>query len=91
MFYDSRFNLLWAPDEQFLRFLSETVHPVVRPDWETAQELVAAYNRELASDGWSLFETKQISSRPVFGAQKIGQRPQVFDEPTGWQKVDRQL
>jgi hypothetical protein len=91
VFYDSRFNLLRAPDENFLRFLCETAHPVVRPDSEAARELVAAYNRELAADGWSLVEAKQISGKPVFAAQKLGRRAQVFDEPTGWQKVDRQL
>src|SRR5688500_1054712 len=31
VFLDSRFNLLWADDKQFLRFLCETVHPIVRP------------------------------------------------------------
>lgn len=91
VFYDPRFNLLWAPDEDFLRFLCETVHPVVRSDSETARELVAAYNCELAGDGWSLIEAKQISGKPVFVPQKVGQCAQVFDEPTGWQKVDRQL
>lgn len=91
VFYDSRFNLLRAPDKDFLRFLCETVHPVVRPDVEEARNIVAAYNRELTADGWSLVEAKQISGRPVFAPQKIGQRAQVFEEPTGWQKVDRQL
>lgn len=91
VFYDSRFNIIRVPDQEFLRFLCETVHPVVRPDVEEAQHLVAAYNRELAADGWSLVETKQISGRPVFSPQKTGQRAQVFEEPTGWQKVDRQL
>jgi len=91
VFYDSRFNLLHAPDDDFLRFLCETVHPVVRPEDEEVQSLVATYNRELAPDGWSLVETKQISGRPVFSPQKIGQRARVFHEPTGWQKVDRQF
>lgn len=91
VFYDSRFNLLHGSDEQFLRFLCETVHPVVRTDSDEAHNLVAIYNRELAADGWSVVEAKQISGRPVFAPQKIGQRAQVFDEPTGWQKVDRQL
>jgi hypothetical protein len=91
VFYDPRFNLLRAPAEEFLRFLCETVHPVVRPDTDQARELVAAYNRELAADGWSLVEAKQVSGRPVFAPQKIGQRAQFFEEPTGWQKVDRQL
>ena len=91
VFYDSRFNFLRGPDRDFLRFLCETVHPAVRPDSEAAQDLVTAYNSELAKDGWSLIEIKQISGRPVFAPQKFGQRAQVFDEPTGWQKVDRQL
>jgi hypothetical protein len=91
VFYDARFNLLWAPDEEFLRFLCETVHPVVRPDSNVVRELIIAYNQELAADGWSLVEAKQISGKPVYAPQKIGQRVQVFDEPTGWRKVDRQL
>lgn len=44
VFYDSRFNLLWAADEEFLRFLCETVHPAVRPMTDEVQGLVAAYN-----------------------------------------------
>jgi hypothetical protein len=91
VFYDSRFNLLRGSDEDFLRFLCETVHPVVRPDSSTAKELVDAYNRDLAADGWSLVASKQLSGKPVFAPQKIGFRTQVFEEPTGWQKVDRQL
>ncbi len=91
VFYDTRFNLFHAPNDDFLRFLCETIHPVVRPALEEVQNLVATYNRELAADGWSLVEAKQISSRPVFSSQKIGQRTQVFHDPTGWQKVDRQL
>lgn len=91
VFHDSRFNLLYAPDEQFLRFLCETVHPVVRQDQDQARGLVAEYNKELAADGWSLVEVKYVSGKPVFASQKIGQRAQVFEEPTGWQKVDRQL
>lgn len=91
VFYDSRFNLLHTADERFLRFLCETVHPVVRPDTDEARTLVAAFNRELAADGWSLVEAKQISGKPVFMPQKVGQRARVFEEPTGWSKVDRQL
>jgi hypothetical protein len=91
VFYDSRFNLLHAPDENFLRFLCETIHPVVRPTVEEARKLAEAYNRELAADGWAIVETKQISGRPVFAPQKGGSRVEVFKEPTGWQKVDRQL
>jgi hypothetical protein len=91
IFYDPRFNLLHASDDHFLRFLCETVHPVVRTSSDDARNLARAYNKELAADGWQLVEIKQISGKPVFGAQKTGSRAEVFEEPTGWQKVDRQL
>jgi AbiJ-like protein len=91
IFYDSRFNLMHGPDDQLLRFLCETVHPVVRPHTDEARGLVDRYNLELATDGWNIVEVKQISGKPVFAPQKLGARVQVFAEPTGWQKVDRQL
>jgi hypothetical protein len=91
IFHDSRFNLLRAPDHELLRFLCETVHPVVRPDDDEARSLVEQYNAELERDGWRLVESTQISGRPVFAPERLGHRAVVFDEPTGWQKVDRQL
>lgn len=91
VFTDPRFNLLHAPDDQFLRFVCETVHPVVQPDADRIRELVSAYNRALAADGWQIVETERISNKPVFAARKIGTRVEVFAEPTGWQKVDRQV
>jgi AbiJ-like protein len=73
-----------------LRFLAETVHPIVRPDTDEARKLVDAYNKELAADGWALVAVKEVSGKPIFAAQQVG-RVAVFEEPTGWQKVDRQL
>jgi len=35
--------------------------------------------------------SEQISGKLVYDPQKLGHRIQVFEEPTGWQKVDRQL
>jgi hypothetical protein len=45
----------------------------------------------LAADGWCLVETGAISGRPVFTPQPVSGRARVFEEPTGWPKVDRQL
>lgn len=90
VFHDTRFNLLYETDEQFLRFLCETVHPIVRPDPDEVRELVNVYNKELAPDGWKLVAVKEVSGKPIFAPQQIG-RVAVFEEPTGWQKVDRQL
>lgn len=44
VFTDSRFDLLYGPHEAFLKFLSETVHPVVRPDSKQARAMVEEYN-----------------------------------------------
>jgi hypothetical protein len=36
VFYDDRFNILHGSDDNFMRFLAEMLHPVVRPnDWHT--------------------------------------------------------
>lgn len=91
VFTDQRFNILWSSDDEFLKFLCETVHPVVRPDIETAEEMVREYNVHLRNDGWEVFERANISGRPIFGARKVGERVTVFEEPTGWEKVDRQI
>jgi hypothetical protein len=91
VFYDPRFNLLRASEDEFLRFLCEALHPVVRPTPDDARELAGGFNKELAADGWQIVETKKISGKPVFGARETGNRVEIFEEPTGWQKVDRQL
>lgn len=83
VFYDSRFNLLHTSDEEFLKFLCETVHPVVRPNVAESQYLVEEYNKILKKDGWSLTEVDQISGNPIFTAQKIGSQQRIFKEPTG--------
>lgn len=38
-----------------------------------------------------IHEHKQLSGRPVFAARKAGTRIEIFDEPTGWPRVDRQM
>lgn len=67
VFYDSRFDLM-EDDEEFLRFLAETIHPVVRPNEAELRPLVALYNKHLRHDGWEIREVSQISGRPVFAA-----------------------
>lgn len=91
VFYDSRFNILHAPDEEFLEFLCETVHPVVRPDENEVRHLVDNINDHLAKDGWKLVKKTEISGKPVYAARQIEGRAEIFEEPTGWEKIDRQL
>lgn len=91
VFHDGRFNLLHASDEEFLHFVCETVHPVVRSDLDEVLALVEMYNSGLSKVGRELVEGQRLSNQPVCVSQKLGQRAQVYSEPTGWRKVDRQL
>lgn len=91
VFYDRRFNLLHGPDEDFLRFLCETVHPTVRSNTEEGLRMVELYNEQLRRDGWELHERSQISGRPVFAARTTAADAEIFPEPTGWPKIDRQI
>lgn len=91
VFYDDRFNLLYCEDENFLRFLCETVHPAVRPKEEEAVKLVELYNDFLKKDEYEIFTKTKISEKPVFAARKLNERTVIFIEPTGWTKVDRQM
>jgi hypothetical protein len=71
VFGDERLQLDDGADEVLLRFLAESVHPLVREDREQARQIVADLNELLAPDGWELAEVDAISGRPVFGARRL--------------------
>jgi hypothetical protein len=71
VFYDDRFDLFHGTDEQFLRFLCEMVHPVVRPDDTQARQLVDLFNAQLRNDGWEIVEVTRISNKPVYNARPL--------------------
>lgn len=79
VFTDGRFDLLYGPDEPFLRFLAETVHPVVRPDTAECETMVAEYNTLLGIDGWEMHPVNEISGKPIFGYRPAidGARPRL--------------
>ncbi len=89
VFTDSRFDLLHGPDEAFLKFLAETVHPIVRPDTDDAEAMVAEYNTALNADGWEIFPAKRISNKPVFayrqllGTPHLDEAKRVAEQLTG--------
>ena len=68
VFSDDRLDLLRVPDEVFLRFLCEMVHPIVRDEAEV-DDLVATFNRYLAPDGYRLAVVDTMSGRRIFGAE----------------------
>jgi hypothetical protein len=71
VFSDDRLQLADGPDEVFLNFLAEIVHPAVRADREQAKNIVAMLNELLAADGWALVEKSAISGRPIYGPQRL--------------------
>lgn len=82
--------VLNSSDEDFLRFIAETIQPAVRSEPLEVFQLLWTYNDCLSRDGWELFEAGQISGRPVYAARRVGERIELFVDPTGWEKVDRQ-
>lgn len=72
IFHDSRFQLINGDDEILLRFLAETVHPIVRSDVTESQRLVQLYNQFLRNDGFELSEKSRISGKPIYIGRNIG-------------------
>ena len=72
IFSDRRFNLIGCDDEIFLRFLCETIHPVVRPDVTEAERLLQLYNSFLKRDGFQIVEKIRISGKPVYVGRLVG-------------------
>lgn len=69
IFGDARFDLLNCDLDVFLKFLCQTVHPIVRPDRAQAEALVQQFNEQLRQIGWHLVEVEKIGGRPRFEAQ----------------------
>ncbi len=72
IFHDSRFNLLGGDDEVLLRFLCETIHPVVRPDVTESERYCQLYNQFLKQDGFQLVEKTKLSGKPVYIGKFVG-------------------
>ena len=65
---DGRLNLLHGPDDVFLRFLAEMIHPVVREDDSQVDGMLALFNRHLHADGFQLAVMNVISGKRIFAA-----------------------
>lgn len=71
VFTDTRFNLLHGEDEMFLRFLCETLHPVVRTDAEEIERLRQGYNLLLSNDGYEIVPKAKMGGRAIYAARQI--------------------
>ena len=77
VFSDTRFNLLHGEDEMFLRFLCETLHPVVRTDAEEIERLRQGYNLLLQNDGYEIVAKAKMAGRAIYVARQIGLRLEI--------------
>lgn len=99
VFTDSRFDLLHSSDKEFLLFLCEMIHPVVRPDSQLAVQLANTVNQHLLHDGWKIVATTFVSDKPVFTARRRGTETAALnaakpvasslDSPYIWQQITR--
>lgn len=66
IYSDPRVNLSHCSDEIYLKFLTETIHPIVRSDQAEIDKLLHIYNRHLAADGFEIIRNGDISGKPLF-------------------------
>jgi len=98
VFYDDRFDLLHCPDEKYLTFLSETLHPAVQTDDDRMEELLSIYNSELKSDGYEILQVSEMSGMPIFegrriqpGAQKVFQQQVVIKQYLNTSYIEQKI
>lgn len=79
VFTDTRFNLMYTSDEEYLSFLAETLHPAVRTDKKEISQMQEIYNNHLGNDDYEIIQVKEISGKPVFEGRlkTIGSSHQV--------------
>ncbi len=72
VFSDTRFGLLDCSTQDFLKFVCEMIHPLVRPDRDQQEKLAGHINDQLKGAGWELVESERIAGRAKYIAQTIG-------------------
>ena len=89
VFQDTRFSLQRGEDDILLRFLCETIHPVVRQDPTEVERLKQLYNDCLKQDGFKIIEKTRISGKPVYTGRDIGAiNPNVANIQTSFTQMD---
>jgi len=70
---DSRINMMTCSSMEFIKFLSETIHPLVRSNKIEIEELLEIYNKNIRNDGFEIVVVQTISSRGIYGGKKLGE------------------
>jgi len=80
IYSDPRIDLLHCEDELYLKFLTETIHPIVRSNQEEIDKLIEIYNRHLNTDGFEIVRDGNISGKSLFSWRKIDIGVSLKDE-----------
>ncbi len=72
VFTDSRFNLLYGPESEFLAFLARMLHPTVRSNPDEVSAILDLINPILRREGWELAATGTLAGLAVFGPRMAG-------------------
>ncbi|WP_337026522.1 abortive infection family protein [Pantoea eucrina] len=70
IFRDSRFGLQQGSDEVFLKFLCESLHPVVRSNQDEVTLLKDSFNLILIEAGYELVSKLNVKGRSLYAAQR---------------------
>ncbi|MFJ5299127.1 abortive infection family protein [Pseudomonas sp. NPDC088368] len=73
IFDDSRFGLMTGSPDNFLRFVCETINPLVRPDQGEARLIAEGMNNQLRREGWELVEQHRMGGRWRYAARRATQ------------------
>ncbi|EJV52613.1 hypothetical protein IEK_01262 [Bacillus toyonensis] len=68
--FEEYLGLLTATDEIFIRFLEQTVHPIVRHE-SKQMEYIAFVDSHLIKDGYQFSPTDNISGYPIYKINKL--------------------
>ena len=60
IFEDKRFNLMECDDKEFVDFLCEMIHPIVRPNQNEREVLLKLFNEELKDNGYEIVEAHSV-------------------------------
>jgi len=67
-------NILTCEDNIFIRFLENTIHPIVLRDKTVLQESVEAFNKILMNDGYIFKLDSKISGHDLYRAKKMSNK-----------------
>ena len=98
IYNDERFNLLNCDDSQFLNFLCEMIHPLVRAKSSEVNKLLQIFNDNLKQDNFEIVEKTRISGKPIFvgriqiaGKESIEKKGQVIKQILNADYVSQQI